>query len=129
MSAGPGQAAPASASARSVSYSALNWAEGKAGCWYSYGGTSCAQGYDCSGLVMSALNHAGYGMPRTTGQMLSSGRIYRIPASQRRRGDLVFWGNYHVEFVTMHGSFGAQQPGTRVGWHRLWGSPTYWRIR
>ena len=28
---------------------ALNWAEGHArGCWYSYGGSSCSPGYDCS---------------------------------------------------------------------------------
>src|SRR5690242_21965066 len=38
---------------------ALNWAEGNAtGCWYSYGGSSCSPGYDCSGLVMEALGHA-----------------------------------------------------------------------
>jgi len=37
---------------------ALNWAERHAtGCWYSYGGSSCAQGYDCSGLVMEAFGH------------------------------------------------------------------------
>ena len=37
---------------------ALNWAERNAkGCWYSYGGTSCSRGYDCSGLVMEAFGH------------------------------------------------------------------------
>jgi cell wall-associated NlpC family hydrolase len=124
-----GPAPKASASARSTAWQALKWAEGKAGCWYSYGGTSCSQGYDCSGLVMSAFNHVGYGLPRTTGEMLASGRIYQIPWRDRRQGDLLFWGNYHVELVTKHASFGAQQSGTRVGWHRLWGSPTVWRIR
>jgi hypothetical protein len=126
MIAKPGKAG---ASVRATRVTALKWAEGKAGCWYAYGGTSCAQGYDCSGLVMSAFSHAGYSLPRTTGEMLASGRIYRIAASQRRQGDLAFWGSCHVELVTLHGTFGAQQSGTRVGWHRLWGSPTFWRIR
>lgn len=123
--------ARADASARSTGYVALKWAEGKAGCWYTYGGTSCAQGFDCSGLVEQAFAHAGYSLPRTTEEMQSSGRIYRIPWADRRQGDLLLWGSpaYHVELVTLHGSFGAQQSGTRVGWHRLWGSPTVWRIR
>jgi cell wall-associated NlpC family hydrolase len=118
----------AAASARTVSWSALKWAEAhETGAWYCWGGTGGC--YDCSGAVMSALVHTGYSMPRTTYQMLASGRIYRVAWRDRRPGDLYFWGNYHVEFVTLHGSFGAQQSGTRVGWHRLWGSPTVWRIR
>ena len=41
---------------------ALNWAERHAaGCWYSYGGSSCSRGYDCSGLVMEAFGHGGWG--------------------------------------------------------------------
>jgi hypothetical protein len=40
---------------------ALNWAEGHAtGCWYSYGGSSCSPGYDCSGLVMAAFGHGAH---------------------------------------------------------------------
>lgn len=124
MIAKPGRA---DASVRATRVSALQWAERQAGAWYQWGGTG--PGYDCSGLVLEAYLHAGFRLPRTTGQMLASGRIYRIPASARQRGDLVFWGNYHVELVTRHGTFGAQQSGTRVGWHRLWGSPTFWRIR
>lgn len=125
MVAHPGKAA---ASTRTLRLTALRWAESQAGKWYIYGGTG-PSGFDCSGLVMTAYRHAGFTLPRTTGEMLVSGRIYRIRASQRARGDLVFWGNYHVELVTRHGSFGAQQTGTRVGWHRLWGSPSFWRIR
>jgi cell wall-associated NlpC family hydrolase len=124
-----GPAPKAGASARSTAWQALKWAEGKAGCWYSYGGTSCSQGYDCSGLVMSAFAHEGYSLPRTTEEMLASGRIYQVSWRDRRQGDLLFWGSSHVELVTEHGSFGAQQSGTRVGWHSLWGSPTVWRIR
>jgi len=64
--AAPAAQASVSSSAAASSYggswagnAALNWAEGHAaGCWYSYGGTSCSPGYDCSGLVMEALGHA-----------------------------------------------------------------------
>ena len=51
---------------------ALNWAEGHArGCWYSYGGSSCSRGYDCSGLVMAAFGHgAGIWLPHSTYSML-----------------------------------------------------------
>ena len=117
--------------ARSTSIAALKWAETQAGCWYTYGGTSCSEGYDCSGLVQAAFDHEGYSLPRTTEEMQASGRIYQIAASQRRQGDLVFWGDpaYHVMFVTRHGTFGAQQTGTQVGWQPLWGAPTFWRIR
>ena len=47
---------------------ALNWAERHAaGCWYTYGGTSCSHGYDCSGLVMEAFGHgAGIWLPHST---------------------------------------------------------------
>lgn len=123
-----GPAPKADASVRSVSFSALKWAEGhETGAWYCWGGTRGC--YDCSGAVMSAFAHTGFGLPRTTYQMLASGRIYQVPWRDRRPGDLYFWGSSHVEFVTLHGSFGAQQSGTRVGWHRLWGTPSVWRIR
>jgi cell wall-associated NlpC family hydrolase len=53
---------------------ALNWAERHAaGCWYSYGGSSCSRGYDCSGLVMEAFGHgAGIWLPHSTYAMLAS---------------------------------------------------------
>jgi len=125
MLAKPGKA---DASTGPMRIAALKWAERQAGTWYAYGGTGPG-GYDCSGLVLEAYLHAGFRLPRTTGEMLASGRIYQIPSAERQRGDLAFWGSYHVELVTGHGTFGAQQTGTRVGWHRLWGSPTFWRIR
>jgi hypothetical protein len=81
---------------------------------------------------MSAFDHEGYSLPRTTYGMLGSSRIYRIPARDRRQGDLAFYGSGHVELVTKHGTFGAQQPGTRVGWHRpnaYWHPTMYYRVR
>ncbi len=104
----------------SAGNAALNWAEQHAaGCWYSYGGTSCSQGYDCSGLVMEAFGHgAGIWLPHSTYAMLSSPRLHRIPLSQARRGDLMFYGSGHVEINTTwyHQTFGAHDSGTRVGW-------------
>lgn len=121
----------AQASVRSSSWSALKWAEGQAGKWYCWGGAgpSC---YDCSGLVMAAYSHMGYGLPHSTYSMLSSGRIYRVSAGQRRQGDLAFFGSGHVELVTRHGTFGALNSGSRIGWHAItayWHPSSYWRIR
>jgi len=103
---------------------ALNWAERHAaGCWYSYGGSSCAPGYDCSGLVMEAFGHgAGIWLPHSTYAMLANRHLHRIPLSQARRGDLMFYGSGHVEINTVwyHETFGAHDWGQRVGW-ATWG--------
>jgi cell wall-associated NlpC family hydrolase len=99
---------------------ALNWAERHAaGCWYSYGGSSCSRGYDCSGLVMEAFGHgAGIWLPHSTYAMLASSHLHRIPLSQARRGDLMFYGSGHVEIDTSwyHQTFGAHDWGQRIGW-------------
>ena len=106
---------------------ALNWAERHAaGCWYSYGGSSCSPGYDCSGLVMEAFGRgAGIWLPHSTYAMLGSRHLHRIALSQAQRGDLMFYGSGHVEINTVwyHQTFGAHHTGERVGW-RTW-SP-YW---
>ena len=111
---------------------ALDWAENHAaGCWYAYGGTSCAQGYDCSGLVMEAFGQgAGIWLPRTTYGMLGSYRLHWLPAGQERRGDLAFYGSGHVEIVTVwyRTTFGAHDWGQRVGWIREWMQPTFYRV-
>ena len=111
----------------SAGNAALNWAErNAAGCWYTYGGTSCSQGYDCSGLVMEAFGHgAGIWLPHSTYAMLSNPHLHRIPLSQARRGDLMFYGSGHVEINTIwyHQTFGAHDSGSRVGWI-TWGP--YW---
>jgi len=125
--AAPAAQASVSQSAASSSYGgssagnvALNWAERNAtGCWYTYGGTSCSHGYDCSGLVMEAFGHgAGIWLPHSTYAMLSNPHLHRIPLSQARRGDLMFYGSGHVEINTIwyHQTFGAHNSGQRVGW-------------
>jgi cell wall-associated NlpC family hydrolase len=121
---------PASASTVSQRLTALRWAEAQAGRSYCFGGTAGC--FDCSGLVMEAYAHAGISLPRTTYGMLASPRLVWIPASQRQRGDLAFYGSGHVELVTRSGTFGAAAPGTQVGWHHpsAWWHPTmYFRVR
>lgn len=98
----------------------LNMAETRAGDWYSYGGAGPSV-FDCSGLVYWAAARLGISIPRTTyGMLAGSAHLYRIPLSSARRGDLLFFGSGHVELDTAwyHTSFGAQQTGTRLGWHR-----------
>jgi lipoprotein Spr/probable lipoprotein NlpC len=56
---------------------------------YRYGGTS-ASGFDCSGFIATAFDEAlGRQLPRTTTQMLASGKA--IQPDQLQAGDLVFF--------------------------------------
>ena len=110
---------------------ALRWAEAQAGKPYIYGGTG-PWGFDCSGLVVTAYRHAGITLPRTTYAMAVSWHLVRIPASQRQRGDIAFYGLGHVELVTARGTFGALEQGTRIGWHHpsgWWQVTMYFRVR
>ncbi len=112
----------AAASTVPVRVQALLWAEHQAGKWYCYGGSGPGC-FDCSGLVMEAFAHAGITLPRTTYDMITSSRLVRIPVSQAKRGDLMFYGPGHAELKTLHGTFGALESGTRIGWHR---PSAYW---
>jgi cell wall-associated NlpC family hydrolase len=106
----------------------LNKAETRAGDWYSYGAAGPSY-FDCSGLAVWAAAQLGISVPHSTYLMLAgTAHLYRIPLSQARRGDLLFYGSGHVEFDTAwyHTTFGAQQTGTRVWWHPWsgWWAPT-----
>jgi cell wall-associated NlpC family hydrolase len=112
--------AAAHASTGSLGDQVLNEAETRAGDWYSYGAAG-PSAFDCSGLVVWSAAQLGRTLPRTTFSMLAdAGHFYAVPVSQARRGDLMFFGTGHVEIMTSwyHTTFGAQQTGTRVGWHR-----------
>jgi cell wall-associated NlpC family hydrolase len=100
---------------------ALDWAEGRTGYPYIYGGAG-PYGFDCSGLVMAAYQHVGISLPHSTYAMLGSPHLHWVPLSQVRRGDLLFYGSGHVEFATIwyHVSFGAHDSGSRIGWIRWW---------
>ena len=128
-------AAQLTASTESIGNRILDEAETRTGDWYVYGGAG-PYVFDCSGLVYWASQRLGVNMPRTTYDMLStgvsSGLLYQV--SDPQRGDLAFYGTGHVEFVTAwpHTTFGAQNYGTRVGWHSwnaYWHPTMYFRIR
>lgn len=119
------------ASTESIGNRILDMAETRTGDWYSYGSAG-PYAFDCSGLVYWASHKLGVNMPRTTYGMLASSHLYRVYSP--RRGDLAFYGTGHVEFVTSwyHTTFGAQNAGTRVGWHTwnaYWHPTMYFRIR
>lgn len=120
----PGTARAAVASDRGASILAV--AETRAGDWYSYGADGPGS-FDCSGLVYWAARQLGIGMPRDTYEMLAEGVAegILIPTWHPAAGDLAFYGSGHVE-IFAHGhdmTFGALEPGTRVGFHRWSG---YW---
>jgi cell wall-associated NlpC family hydrolase len=117
-----------SSSSETLGQRILDKAETRAGAWYLWGGSG-PYVFDCSGLVYWSAKQLGISVPRTTGSMLAgSAHLYRIPLSWARRGDLMFYGSGHVEIDTIwyHQTFGAQEPGTRVGWHQWsgWWHPT-----
>lgn len=104
----------------SVGAELLDKALTMAGVPYVYGGDS-PSGFDCSGLVYwSALQLGINSMPRDTYGMLAQGVAsgLLVETSTPEYGDLAFFGSGHVEFYVHSGeTFGAQQPGTNVGYH------------
>jgi cell wall-associated NlpC family hydrolase len=110
-------------------------AETQQGTPYVWGGAAPG-GFDCSGLVYWAALRIGISnMPRDTysmlGQGVSSGLL--IPTSNPQPGDLAFFGSGHVELYVKPGeTFGAQQPGTVVGFHPYgggWVPTAFYAIR
>jgi peptidoglycan DL-endopeptidase CwlO len=90
---------------------------------YSYGGTSPASGFDCSGFTRFVYAHFGIVLPHWSGSQFGLGR--RISRSRLRPGDLVFFdGVGHVGIYVGGGRFiHAPHTGTRVaidpldGWY------------
>ncbi|MPV87614.1 hypothetical protein GB882_02955, partial [Georgenia ruanii] len=73
---------------------ALAWAGTQLGVPYLYGGTGPEgghTGYDCSGLIMRAYQHAGATVPRTTKQQWAATR--RVALADLTPGDIVFWSS------------------------------------
>ena len=102
-------------------------AESLFGVPYVYGGTT-PSGFDCSGFTSYVYRQAGISIPRTASAQAAAS----TPVSSPRPGDLVFFGSpiYHVGIYVSPGRMiDAQRPGTVVGNHSIWTTPSmYGRI-
>jgi peptidoglycan DL-endopeptidase CwlO len=81
---------------------------------YSYGGSSRATGFDCSGLVYAAYRSIGWKIPRSSWDQLRAGRP--VGFAGLRPGDLLFSeGGGHVQLVvSRNAAISAPQTGERV---------------
>ena len=94
---------------------AVAFAFAQLGCPYVYGSTGpCADGFDCSGLVMSAWASAGVTIPRDTYEQWAA--LPHIPTSQIQPGDLLYYnGIGHVAMYVGNGMIiDAPEPGRDV---------------
>jgi cell wall-associated NlpC family hydrolase len=107
----------------------IAYAEAQLGKPYQWGATG-PDAFDCSGLTMMAYRAAGITIPRTSQQQWAHGP--RIPASQARPGDLVFFAGSdgtmtapgHVGIATgNHTMIDAPRPGETVREESYAGSP------
>jgi cell wall-associated NlpC family hydrolase len=57
-------------------------------------------GFDCSGLILYAFAGVGIKLPHYSGAQYDLGR--KIPASQMRRGDVIFYGPGGAQHVTLY---------------------------
>lgn len=121
-------ASPAHAATTGSRWQAWETARSQQGCWYVYGSAGpCGSGYDCSGLVYHSYRSQGFAIPRTTYGMLGWWRLQRVSHANAKMGDLVFFGSGHVElYAGWNVTYGAQQSGTRVGYHRWY--PGSWYV-
>ena len=96
---------------------------------YSWGGGNAAgpshgidsgaghNGFDCSGLVLYSFAGVGIKLPHYSGSQYDLGR--KIPSSQMRRGDVIFYGPGGSQHVTI---YLGQRPDARGPRHRFEGS-------
>jgi peptidoglycan DL-endopeptidase CwlO len=86
---------------------------------YRWGGTSPSAGFDCSGLVYWAYQHAGVALPHSSYALAGAGRPVR--GSRLRSGDLLFfYGFGHVGLYVGRGRMvHAPHAGRRVEVVRL----------
>lgn len=80
---------------------------------YIWGATG-PNGFDCSGLTSYVYKNAiGTILPRTTYSQINIGK--HVSMSHLKKGDLLFWGNYHVGIYIGNGKFiHAPAPGQTV---------------
>jgi cell wall-associated NlpC family hydrolase len=92
---------------------------------YSWGGGNAAgpsrgidsgsgiTGFDCSGLVLYSFAGVGIKLPHYSGSQYNLGR--KIPASQARRGDVIFYGPGGSQHVTLYLGQGQMLEAPDVG--------------
>jgi cell wall-associated NlpC family hydrolase len=97
---------------RQASEYVINRALSQRGVPYSWGGGNAAGpstgidsgsgtvGFDCSGLILFAFAGVGIKLDHYSGNQYNSGR--KIPSSQMRRGDVIFYGPGGSQHVTLY---------------------------
>lgn len=98
-------------SQRGVPYS---WGGGNAaGPSNGIGSGSGTVGFDCSGLVLYSFAGVGIKLPHYSGSQYNMGR--KIPSSQMRRGDVIFYGPGGSQHVTIYLGNGQMLEAPDVG--------------
>ncbi len=97
---------------RQASEYVIKRAASQMGVPYSWGGGNAAGpsngiesgagtvGFDCSGLILYAFAGVGIKLPHYSGSQYNMGR--KIPSSQMRRGDVIFYGPDGSQHVTLY---------------------------
>jgi cell wall-associated NlpC family hydrolase len=111
---------------------ALEYALSFTGARYRHGGTSPAQGFDCSGFVRFVFGHFGVELPRSARAMAEA--LPKVAPEARQPGDLVFFNTNgkpysHVGIYLGDGRFvhATSAAGKTVKVSAL--DETYWRKR
>ncbi|MGB6205754.1 NlpC/P60 family peptidoglycan endopeptidase RipA [Mycobacterium sp.] len=77
------------------------------------GSGSDTNGFDCSGLVLYSFAGVGIKLPHYSGSQYNMGR--KIPSSQMRRGDVIFYGPGGSQHVTIYLGQGQMLEAPDVG--------------
>lgn len=79
-------------------------------------GASGPSAFDCSGLTSYVYKNAvNKTLPRTTYGQITLGKTVSVSTKKLKKGDLLFWGNYHVGIYIGGGKFvHAPAPGQNV---------------
>jgi cell wall-associated NlpC family hydrolase len=100
---------------------------------YTYGGASPRRGFDCSGYVLYTYQRARIAhLPHNTDGQRHARHMRRIPRSQARPGDLIFYmsggSSYHVAIYAGHGwQYAAADERDGIRYQRIWSSAVEFR--
>lgn len=103
----------------------VDFAEAQLGENYVSGGTG-GGGWDCSGLTKAAFRLIGVDLPHSSYGQAGRGRY--VPASQRRRGDLMVWPGHVGIYLGGGRMISAANHADGVKTQGVWGSPEYRRL-